>query len=974
MAAHSRLAPRVRFGSITPDRPYCCRPWPCDSAVEKTVLMNQKMQSSVAVKKSFLRVPCFFAALAAAAFLAGATTGHAVNASPRPISVTQPDGTRITLRLKGDEFTHWFEAADGFAVVRDGQRYVYAQRGANGGLEKTALLVGQGNPRAIGLQERLRPSAQFINAARQRSVPAAGVNGVNGATGAAAGTGIVARPIAASGTIRNLVILCRFSDHTLGVHTRAREDYDTLMNAVGGHPTLAPTGSLKDYYTEASQGTVTINSTVLAWVTLPHTEAYYTDGLNGFGFYPQNGPGMVKDALDLVDSMVNFGQFDSDNDGFIDAIDIIHSGYGAEVDGNPDHIWSHKADLSEVPGGRWTSADPNSNGVPVKVFDYHTEPALWDNFGTDILRVGVIAHETGHFFGLPDLYDYTGGGEGIGSYCLMANSWGFDGTQLHPPHFSAWAKMELGWLTPTTIGPGTYNVPRAETTRTAYRITNGFPNGEYLLIENRQSFGFEQMLQGGLCIWHVDNVQTNNNWPGYPGGFGWPARHYQIALLQADGAYHLEHGINRGDAGDVYRSGGVSAITMTTVPSTAAYQSGSLISSANIITNISISGSNMTFVFANTNAVVVGAPQIVVVDATLSTESYTPTNRSMDPGENVSVTLRLRNTGTTNATVTATLLGNTGVLSPGASKVYNLNANGPVGSNNFTFVAGGPCGAFITSMFQLQLGGSNIANPTFSFQLGAPLFRLRENFDSVVPPTLPATWESSPGGWITAKGIFGTASNSAFIVNPATVTDASLVSPLFSVVSSNAQLSFSHRYLTEYGFDGGVLEISINGGPYVDFITAGGQFMTGGYNYFIDSSFGNPLAGRDAWTGTATNFITTTATLPFSAVGKSVRLRWRFGSDGTLGATGWYVDSVLVLERGCSYPTTMPVLVNAQNRGNDIVFSFNTRNGIYYAIEYKDTLGETPWIPLTVVPGNGALLSLTNNINATSRFYRLRGL
>ena len=76
------------------------------------------------------------------------------------------------------------------------------------------------------------------------------------------------------------------------------------------------------------------------------------------------------------------------------------------------------------PGGRWTSADRNANGVNVKVYDYHTEPALWDTSGIGIVRIGVICHETGHFFGLPDLYDTDNSSEGIGSYCLMANSWG----------------------------------------------------------------------------------------------------------------------------------------------------------------------------------------------------------------------------------------------------------------------------------------------------------------------------------------------------------------------------------------------------------------------------------------------------------------------------------------------------------------------------------------------------------------------
>ncbi len=546
----------------------------------------------IKMKTSSLCGKLFHASLLAACLLGGAVEcAHAINASPFPVEVRQPDGRVISVRARGDEFTHWYEDEDGFAVVASGGQYVYAALNAKGGLEPTALLVGRDNPRTAGLLKNMRPSAEFIRDERTRLIAPA----------------LAAAPpradIAPSGSVKNLVILCRFSDHTLGVHTRAPADFETIFNTVGGDPVLAPTGSVKDYYKEASYGILTLNSTVIAWVTLPQTEAYYANGTSGLGgAYPANPQGMVRDALVAADAVVNFGQFDADNDGFVDALTIIHSGYAAETGGGAGNwIWSHRWSLFALPGGRWTSADLNGGGVNVKVYDYHTEAALWATSGTEITRIGVIAHETGHFFGLPDLYDTDNTSEGIGSYCLMANSWGFNQTQRNPPHLSAWCKKQLGWVSPTIISPGIHNVPRTESVPLAYRITNGFPSNEYLLIENRQPVGFESIMpQGGLAIWHIDEAKSDNKNEGYPGQAGWPGNnnHFKIALLQADGAYHMERKNNRGDAGDVYHGAGVSILGPSTVPNTSRYQGGIVAATGIQISSISASASNMTFNFS----------------------------------------------------------------------------------------------------------------------------------------------------------------------------------------------------------------------------------------------------------------------------------------------------------------------------------------------------------------------------------------
>ena len=546
----------------------------------------------------------------------------AMPANETPFEFTQPDGTRVTLRLRGDEFFHWHEDVNGFTAVQVGDTFVYAKVSAQNELEPTNLVVGQADPAAKGLSTRQLPPANLRprnTNDEQRSyrpwerIAAAQAKSVGGGQ----------PEVAASGTVKNLVILCLFKDHTVAANARARADYDTLFNKVGGDTTLAPTGSVKDAYKTMSYGIVDLQSTVVAWVTLPQNMSYYAGSNNGLQATEPNARTMVKDALALVDPLINFGDFDQDKDGYVDAIDFIHSGYGAEQGGAPaSSMWSQKWGLVTD----WVSADNNANGVKVKVNPFHTEPALWGTSGTDILHIGVICHETGHYFGLPDLYDTDNSSDGIGSWCMMANSWGFDGTQLNPPDYSAWCKMTLGWVTPTVISAsGTYSISQGETNKAIYRINRGFTPNEYLLIENRQPAGLETVIpQGGLAIWQIDETKPGNTTEGYPGQAGWPGNgnHYKVALLQADGKYDLEkiahtNASQRGDSTDLYRAGGVNAIGMSTTPSTDRYNTsiGSIAPTANRIINISASGSTMTFDYS--------APSSVIyVDANYTGSSY----------------------------------------------------------------------------------------------------------------------------------------------------------------------------------------------------------------------------------------------------------------------------------------------------------------------------------------------------------------
>ena len=407
----------------------------------------------------------------------------------------------------------------------------------------------------------------------------------------------VARRAPVLGVKKNLMIPFKFSDHQSRT-VPTTEALTVLMNNPGPNSTFCPSGSVRDVFLKSSYGQLDLTSTVAPWVSLPNPEAYYAAGNSG----NTNSHIMIRDALNALQATgFNLDEFDTDNDGYIDAIGFLHSGYGAEWGGTDaygtyytNRMWSHMWEVYSLPGGKWTSASGKM------VYTYHISPSVWNTSGSGIGRIGVIAHETGHFFGLPDLYDGSIG-EGIGSWCLMANSWGYDKSQYYPPHMSAWSKLQLGWVTPQEITTsGSYTARQGCEFQDIFIIKENFMLGEYLLIENRQKCGFDEKIEGpGLAIFHIDDSASYTT-EGYPGFTDWPNSHYRVALLQADGFYNLEKGNNRGDATDLFSSPSVTGISSSGTssgkanPNTSGYKGG-YYGTGITIKDISVPGANMTF-------------------------------------------------------------------------------------------------------------------------------------------------------------------------------------------------------------------------------------------------------------------------------------------------------------------------------------------------------------------------------------------
>ncbi|HEY0426444.1 MAG TPA: proprotein convertase P-domain-containing protein [Pyrinomonadaceae bacterium] len=186
--------------------------------------------------------------------------------------------------------------------------------------------------------------------------------------------------------------------------------------------------------------------------------------------------------------------------------------------------------------------------------------------------------------------------------------------------------------------------------------------------------------------------------------------------------------------------------------------------------------------------------------------------------------------------------------------------------------------------------------------VNAEIIRFSENFDTLTVPELPAAWTTSRTGqnalFISSNINPDSAPNSIFTNEPLTAGSSEITSPDILLGDVPARLTFRHIYQTEAGVvggDGGVLEISIAGGAFQDILTAGGNFVTGGYVQTIGSG-SNPLVGRFAWTGNSNGYLLTTVNLPLSAENQNIKLRWRFGSDASLAGLGWRLDNIQVVD------------------------------------------------------------------------------
>jgi M6 family metalloprotease-like protein len=340
-----------------------------------------------------------------------------------------------------------------------------------------------------------------------------------------------------------------------------------------------PSGTMSDFYKEISYGQFSVDGTVLPWFTVKNAASYYegpVQNVNGRsqpcnGLCPNSKLGeLLVEALDNAGKTLDFAKYDNDgpdgipnsddDDGYVDFVAFVHPGRGGEcgsLNGQVNNnIWSHRFRLSDLNGKDYETNAIAKDGRRIRVDDYVIMPAL-DCDGRSMIEIGVFAHEFGHAFGLPDLYntDKAAKSQGVGNWDLMgAGSWGGDNkSPQHPAHMSAWSKAFLGWTPPKLVTNDLAHVTLRPVEDFPDVLRVNVSNDVYYLLEYRAKKGFDDSLTGpGLLIWRINEpvIQiglVNNSVNNDPNNEG-------LALMQADGLMQLEDikQNNRGDAGDPF--------------------------------------------------------------------------------------------------------------------------------------------------------------------------------------------------------------------------------------------------------------------------------------------------------------------------------------------------------------------------------------------------------------------------------------
>lgn len=393
----------------------------------------------------------------------------AIPAKPIWKTFVQKDGTLVTAKLVGDEHSHYWLTESNVAMV-----------------EKEGRLM------AADINE-LKSKQMLRSRSSELGVPKTYV-----------------------GDKKGLIILVDFPDKQFN-ESNAQEVWNDIANKVGYNEN-DHIGSVHDYFYDQSYGKFNLTFDVVGPIRMKHYLAYY--GSNDDAKVGE----MIKEACEGANSMVNYHDYDWDDDGEVDQVFVLYAGYGEATSGVSEQVWPHEFQLSYTSVGSSLSLDGcviDKYACSNELYHYQYTKNGNTRYKDVNMGIGVICHEFSHCLGLPDYYDtrYTGN-IGMGSWDLLASGCynGKKGIGEVPAGYTSYERSFAGWLDIIPLDRYEEHIsgmkPLTREGATAYSIANPNHTNEYYILENRAIESWDEFIginsyrqysaKGGLLALHVD--------------------------------------------------------------------------------------------------------------------------------------------------------------------------------------------------------------------------------------------------------------------------------------------------------------------------------------------------------------------------------------------------------------------------------------------------------------------------------------
>ena len=421
---------------------------------------------------------------------------HAIPAYPGTLAMPLPDGTTISVRIHGDEHFSWYTTTDGYPLARQADGFFCYARTEGGATASTGVRASEPARRTAAEKALLATIDKKAAAGHMADRHARARK-----SGKLQKLGETTYPT--TGNRRALALLVDFPKTTeQGKATKfyfdnPRQLFADMLNEQGFSRHNA-TGSVADYFSDASSGQFNLTFDVFGPVTLDYDISYYGDNESADTWR------MVAEACTKLDGEIDFTQYDQDKDGVIDNVYVFYAGQG-EADGGPKYtIWPHAGDIYNLATERFSF-----DGVGLNHYACSNEIAVRMNATTQkrdttLAGIGTVCHEFTHVLGFPDLYNTLNQGATFtpGGWSLM-DIGSYNNNSHTPPTLSAYERICMGWLKPTDLGEPANVILEPIARNKACRISTPNDN-EMFILENRQQEGWDKYLPGhGMLVWHI---------------------------------------------------------------------------------------------------------------------------------------------------------------------------------------------------------------------------------------------------------------------------------------------------------------------------------------------------------------------------------------------------------------------------------------------------------------------------------------